>query len=233
MSKTTTNTTVTTNNTKVDFFQSARTLSTRTSEFFRCIIKKAELNTIYRTKIENNNNSIAGIDDMLEKGTNLDVTVEDLNRMRTNYVTINEGLKIEWDNLLKEQASFEYNEHDKKFRKAIKDATCLEDVKSAVVSFYKAYELDVTNTTFETAVLESIGKKVDTRTIVKSNGTKALKYDVTNALKNLYGVAFEFMVEAGTIKPADIPSVLVDKYAKKSNKKDKKANRSQKKAEVK
>ena len=145
---------------KVDFFQSARTLSTWTSEFFRCIIKKAELNTIYGSKIDANEKSIAAIDDMLEKGTNLDVTVEDLNRMRTNYVTINEGLKVEWDKLLKEQASFEYNEHDKKFRKAMKDATCLEDVKTAVENFYKAYKLDVTGTTFETAVLESIGKKI-------------------------------------------------------------------------
>nr|DAK87568.1 MAG TPA: hypothetical protein [Bacteriophage sp.]DAS83228.1 MAG TPA: hypothetical protein [Caudoviricetes sp.]DAZ80819.1 MAG TPA: hypothetical protein [Caudoviricetes sp.] len=211
----------TTNNAKVDFFQSARTLSTRTSEFFRCIIKKAELNTIYGSKIDANNNSIAAIDDMLEKGTNLDVTVDDLNRMRANYVTINEGLKVEWDKLLKEQASFEYNEHDKKFRKAMKDATCLEDVKIAVASFYKAYKLDVSGTTFEIAVLESIGKKIDTKTVVKSNGTKALKYDVTNALKNLYGVGFEWMVEAGTIKPADIPSVLTDKYTKKSKKNNK------------
>ena len=220
MSKTT-NTTVTTNNAKVDFFQAARTLSTRTSEFFRCIIKKAELNTIYGSKIDANEKSIAAIDDMLEKGTNLDVTVEDLNRMRANYVTINEGLKVEWDKLLKEQASFEYNEHDKKFRKAMKDATCLEDVKTAVENFYKAYKLDVAGTTFETAVLESIGKKVDTKTVVRSNGSKALKYDVTNALKNLYGVGFEWMVEAGTIKPADIPSVLTDKYTKKSKKNNK------------
>lgn len=220
MSKTT-NTTVATNNAKVDFFQSARTLSTRTSEFFRCIIKKAELNTIYGSKIDANEKSIVAIDDMLEKGTNLDVTVEDLNRMRTNYVTINEGLKVEWDKLLKEQASFEYNEHDKKFRKAMKDAKSLEDVKTAVENFYKTYKLDVSGTTFETAVLESIGKKVDTKAVVKSNGTKALKYDVTNALKNLYGVGFEWMVEAGTIKPADIPSVLTDKYTKKSKKNNK------------
>ena len=217
MSKTTTTTTATANK-NVDFFQSARTLSERTSEFFRCIIKKAELNTIYGSKIDANEKSITSIDDMLEKGSDLDVTVEDLNRMRDNYVTINEGLKIEWDKLLKEQASFEYNEHDKKFRKAMKDATCLEDVKSAVENFYKAYKLDVSGTTFETAVLESIGKKIDTKTVVKSNGTKALKYDVTNALKNLYGVGFEWMVEAGTIKPADIPSVLTDKYTKKSKK---------------
>ena len=50
---------------------------------------------------------------------------------------------------------------------------------------------------------------------------KVLKYDVTNALKNLYGVGFEWMVEAETIKPADIPSVLTDKYTKKSKKNNK------------
>lgn len=221
MSKITTTTNNATVNAKVDFFQSARTLSTRTSEFFRCIIKKAELNTIYGSKIDANEKSIAAIDDMLEKGTNLDVTVEDLNRMRANYVTINESLKVEWDKLLKEQASFEYNEYDKKFRKAMKDAKCLEDVKTAVENFYKAYKLDVSGTTFETAVLESIGKKIDTKTVVKSNGAKAMKYDITNALKNLYGVGFEWMVEAGTIKPADIPSVLTDKYTKKSKKNNK------------
>ena len=50
MPKTTTTTTATTNK-NVDFFQSARSLSERTSEFFRCVIKKAELNTIYKSKI--------------------------------------------------------------------------------------------------------------------------------------------------------------------------------------
>ena len=217
---TTNNTTKTAN---IDFFQSSKELASRTSEFFRCVVKKAELNTIYGAKIENNNNSIAGIDDMLEKGTKMDVTKEDLERMRANYITMNEALKLEWDKLLAEQATFEYTEHDKKFRKAMKDAKNIDNVKLAVRSFFKSYKLDIENTTFETAVLDSIGKKVDTRTIVKSNGTKALKYDVTNALKNLYGVGFEFMVEAGTIKPADIPTVLVDKYSKKS--KSKKSNK--------
>lgn len=217
MSKTTTTTTTK----KVDFFQSARTLSTRTSEFFRVVIKKAELNTIYSAKINDNNNSIASIDDMLTNGTNINVSKEDLLKMRENYVTLNDGLKLEWDKLLTEQATFSYNEHDKAFKKAMKNAETLDEVKTAVREFYKAYKLTVDNTTFETAVLESIGKKINTKKLVKSNGTKATVYDVANALKNLYAVGFEWMVEAGTIKSADIPTVLVDKYSKKSGKKNK------------
>lgn len=217
MSKTTNNNTTK----RVDFFQSARTLSTRTSEFFRVVIKKAELNTIYSAKINDNNNSIASIDDMLTNGTNINVSKEDLLKMRENYVTLNEGLKLEWDKLLTEQATFSYNEYDKAFKKAMKNAETINDVKTAVREFYKAYKLTVDNTTFETAVLESIGKKINTKKLVKSNGTKATVYDVANALKNLYAVGFEWMVEAGTIKSADIPTVLVDKYSKKSGKKNK------------
>lgn len=217
-------------NTKnVDFFKSSKELAARTAEFFRVILKKAELNTIYSAKIAANENSIASIEDMLEKGTSIDVPKEELEKIRENYVTINEGLKLEWDKLIEEQATFMYTEYDKIFKKALKDAKNLDDVKVAVRSFFKNYKLDIENTTFETAVLESIGKKVDVKTVVKYNGTKALRYDTANALKNLYGVAFEYMVEAGTIKSVTIPTVLREKYTKKSNKKDKKA----KKAEVK
>lgn len=220
----TTNTTnnTTTNTTKVDFFRSSRTLASRTSEFFRVVIKKAELNTIYSEKISSNESSIATIDDMLKNGSKLDVSEEELTKMRENYVTINDALKIEWEKLLAEQATFEYTANDKKFKKAMKNATSTDDVKNAIRDFFKEYKLEVANTTFENAVLESIGKKVTVKTLVKSNGTKALTYDVTNALKNLYGVSFEWMVEAGTIKPANIPSVLQKKYEKKkTNKKNK------------
>lgn len=218
MTNTTNKNTVTANTAKVDFFQSARTLSTRTAEFFRCVIKKAELNTIYNEKIQKAQNSIEASINVIENGSTI-ITKEEAQASIEKWQKVIEVYKEELAKLLKEQASFEYTDYDKVFRKTMKDATSLEDVKTAVRAFYKSYKLDVANTTFENAVLESIGKKVDTKTIVKSNGTKVLKYDVTNALKNLYGVAFEWMVEAGTIKPADIPSVLVDKYAKKSKNK--------------
>ncbi len=89
-------------------------------------------------------------------------------------------------------------------------------------AFFREYKLVIDNTTFETALVDSIGKRIDKRTVVTSGGTKCMNYDSTNALKNMYGVSFEWMVEAGTIKNADIPSVLVDKYAKKDSKKGKK-----------
>lgn len=216
-------TTKTTNNdARVDFFKSARTLSTRVAEYFRVVIKKEELRVTYSTKIQNNINSIAGIDDALEKGTKLDVTKEELEKMRENYVSMNESLQNEWDNLVEEQANFELTGNDKKFRKAVKNAKSIDDLRIACRAFFREYKLVIDNTTFESALIESIGKRIDKRTVVTSGGTKCMNYDSTNALKNMYGVSFEWMVEAGTIKNADIPSVLVDKYAKKDSKKGKK-----------
>lgn len=216
-------TTKTTNNdARVDFFKSARTLSTRVAEYFRVVIKKEELRVTYSTKIQNNINSIAGIDDALEKGTKLDVTKEELEKMRENYVSMNESLQNEWDNLVEEQANFELTGNDKKFRKAVKNAKSIDDLRIACRAFFREYKLVIDDTTFESALIESIGKRIDKRTVVTSGGTKCMNYDSTNALKNMYGVSFEWMVEAGTIKNADIPSVLVDKYAKKDSKKGKK-----------
>lgn len=216
-------TTKTTNNdARVDFFKSARTLSTRVAEYFRVVIKKEELRVTYSTKIQNNINSIAGIDDALEKGTKLDVTKEELEKMRENYVSMNESLQNEWDNLVEEQANFELTGNDKKFRKAVKNAKSIDDLRIACRAFFREYKLVIDGTTFESALIESIGKRIDKRTVVTSGGTKCMNYDSTNALKNMYGVSFEWMVEAGTIKNADIPSVLVDKYAKKDSKKGKK-----------
>ena len=218
----TTTKTTTNNDARVDFFKSSRTLSARVAEYFRVVIKKEELRVTYSAKIQNNVNSIAGIDDMLEKGTKLDVTKEELEKMRENYVSMNESLQAEWDNLVAEQASFELTGNDKKLRKAVKNAKSIEDLKIACRAFFREYKLVIDNTTFETALVDSIGKRIDKRTVVTSGGTKCMNYDATNALKNMYGVSFEWMVEAGTIKNADIPSVLVDKYAKKDSKKGKK-----------
>lgn len=217
---TTTNKT-TNNDARVDFFKSARTLSTRVAEYFRVVIKKEELRTIYTAKINDNNASLSGVDDMLEKGTDM-WTPEELIVLREKYVARIGELQAEWDKLVAEQANFELTGNDKKFRKAVKNAKSIDDLKIACRAFFREYKLVIDGTTFETALVDSIGKRIDKRTVVTSGGTKCMNYDSTNALKNMYGVSFEWMVEAGTIKNADIPSVLVDKYAKKGSKKDKK-----------
>jgi len=222
MTKNTTNTTITNNNSKVDFFSSSKELSSRTAEYFRVVIHKAEIKTIFSAKIENTMNSIAAVNDMLAGHTKIDVPAEKLNEMLENYKSILASLEAERDKQLKEEACFAWTDTDKSFKKCVAKAERYEQVLTEVRVWFKHYGLIIDNTTFETAVMKSIGQKTSPKKIVTSNGTKALVYDASNALKNLYAVGFEWMVEAGTIKPAQIPSVLRDKYAKKSKKDEKK-----------
>ena len=219
-----TNTTVTANNAKVDFFSSSRELSLRTAEYFRVVIHKAEIKAIFAAKIESTMNSIAGINDMLANNTQIDISKEKLEEMLANYTSILTSLEEEQEKQLKEEACFAWTDTDKSFKKCVAKAEKYEQVLAEVRAWYKHYGLVIDNTTFETAVMNSIGQKTNVKTMVKSNGTKALVYDASNALKNLYAVGFEWMVEAGTIKPAQIPSVLRDKYTKtkKNSKKDEK-----------
>lgn len=219
-----TNTTATANNAKVDFFASSRELSSRTAEYFHVVIHKAEIKAIFAAKIESTMNSIAGINDMLAGNTQIDISKEKLEEMLANYTSILASLEEEQEKQLKEEACFAWTDTDKSFKKCVAKAEKPEQVLSEVRAWFKHYGLVIDNTTFETAVMNSIGKKINQKKIVKSNGTKALVYDASNALKNLYAVGFEWMVEAGTIKPAQIPSVLRDKYTKtkKNNKKDEK-----------
>lgn len=219
---TTNKTNTTANNAKVDFFASSRELSSRTAEFFRVMLHKAEIKTVYSAKIENTMNSIAGVEDMLAGKTKIDISEDKLNEMLKNYQTILAGLESERDKLLKEEASFSLTETDKSFKKCVGKATRREQVLTEVRAWFKHYNLIIDNTTFEVAVMESIGQKTSVKRLVNSNGEKVLVYDASNALKNLYAISFEWMVQAGTIKAAMIPSVLQDKYAKKSKKSNKK-----------
>lgn len=219
-----TNTTATANNAKVDFFSSSRELSLRTAEYFRVILHKAEIKAISSAKIASTMNSIAGINDMLAGNTQIDISKEKLEEMLANYTSILTSLEEEQEKQLKEEACFAWTDTDKSFKKCVAKAERPEQVLSEVRAWFKHYGLVIDNTTFETAVMNSIGQKTNVKKMVKSNGTKALVYDASNALKNLYAVSFEWMVEAGTIKPAQIPSVLRNKYTKtkKNSKKDEK-----------
>ena len=219
-----TNTTATANNAKVDFFSSSRELSLRTAEYFRVVIHKAEIKAIFAAKIESTMNSIAGINDMLAGNTQIDISKEKLEEMLANYTSILTSLEEEQEKQLKEEACFAWTDTDKSFKKCVAKAERYEQVLAEVRAWYKHYGLVIDNTTYETQVMNTKGQKTNVKKIEKSNGTKTLVYDASNALKNLYAVGFEWMVEAGTIKPAQIPSVLRDKYTKtkKNNKKDEK-----------
>lgn len=212
-----------TKTTNVDFFKANKTLSTRTSDYFKKVLKRAELNEIYNAKITLCNQQIEAYENALNDGSKIkgldskEVIAERIKEQET----AREGYATELAEL-KEKNAFILDDNDKLFKKNVSKAEGIGQVKSACEVFFKSYNLDIKNTEFENAIIESIGKKSSVKKLVKTGGTKTLMFDGNNALKNMYAVSFEYMVEKGTIKPAQIPSVLRHKYEKKSAKKSNK-----------
>ena len=212
----------TTKKMNVDFFQASKNLSDRTAEFFRCVIKRDEIKTVYGQKIQKIQDSLDSTVDMIENGTKIKgFTPEKLSEMKSGYEQRLAELRQEMDKLLSEQANFAYDDNDKKFKKSLRNAETETVVMGAIRGFFLTYGLKVADTSFEKRARDSIGQKINNKTLVKSEGRTALVFDVNNALKNLYAVSFEEMVKAGTIKPAQIPEVLRNKYTKKKEDKKK------------
>ena len=203
---------------KVDFFKADRKLAERTAELFRCVIAKAEINQTYAKAIEHCEEQIQTRRDMIDEKDFAVSSEVELKASIAEYVEVQNALRAERDNLTAEVAKFEWTKADRDFSKAVRNATSVDNLKTAVRAWFKVYGLTIANTTFEKDVIATIGKRVDLKTIVTSDGTKALKWDATNARKNMYACSFEAMVQAGTIGKAYIPSLLQEKYAKKSKK---------------
>lgn len=214
--------TATKNINRVDFFQASRDLSDRVSEFFRCVLHKKELNLIYNEKISSEEKSLENLLEIDEKGTTIPELQDPIARekMATVKMARIEELRRQKQEQIDKEATFTWTDSDKEFKKSIKNATCNDEIVKAVRKWFADYTLVIDGTDFERACIESVGKKIKDRKIIDSEGAECMAYDENNALKNMYGVSFEYMVQAGTIKSAQIPEVLREKYAKKGSKKN-------------
>lgn len=215
---TTTNNTTTTS---IDFFKADRALSTRVSEYFRCVLQKREIEVRFNEKIQALTTSIDNLDKL--EGS---LMADKIPEMKVTYETQIAALKKERDELINETAKFELTEGDKTLKKSVaklvkNNKVTDEALEEAIAKWFDAYNLNVRGTKFVAEIIKSIGNKSDAKTLVKSNGLVADILNTANVLKMVYAKSFNRMVEAETIKPAQIPTLLRDKYAKKATKKNK------------
>lgn len=119
-------------------------------------------------------------------------------------------------------------EENEKFNYTVEDLAVYEtykkggDMQQALITWFKAYKFDVTDTQLLDDLLDAIsGKRQATnRTIVRSGATQFTDIRSKNdVLRTLYSELATKMIEAGTLKPSWLPSDIVEYYAPK--KKDK------------
>lgn len=201
----------------VDFFCANRELSDRVSEFFRCVLRKKEINLEYSNKITELQNSIENLEKLAGS-----IMADQIPALKQAAYDQLQTFESDRKKLIDEQATFEYTQADKDFKKAMSKNPAADEVMEEVGKWFDNYGLNVRDTFFMEEVCGTFGMKIDYKTIVNTDGKRTLKVDSNNVLKNLYACAYEHMVAVGTIKANQIPELVRKAYMpKKVNKKNK------------
>ena len=206
---------------RVDFFKADRYMSLRVAEYARCRILKKEIQLAYAKKIDDINKALNNLANL--KGS---IIEKNIPSMRSAYLAQLAEYEKERDARIAEECKFEFTEHDKAFKKAMKNANTASDLQSdAVVAWFDVFGCDVRDSYFLDEVLAYFGGKFDFKQFVATNGEDGRVIDATRALDMMYWSAYTHMVRVGTIKATQIPELVREKYApkptKKSNKKAK------------
>lgn len=194
---------------KIDFTKADRTMSTRVEEYVKVRILRKAIQKDYSDKIKAIDSSLENLEKL--KGSLLEDSIPG---QRALYVEQREALIKACDEQIAKECTFEYTENDKNFKKALKGVDCnnTDVVSAAVITWFKAYNLDVTDTYFLNDIISAIGGKEDYHKLVDTDGENGVSVDNNRALSTLYWVAFNAMVVAGTISKAQIPDIIKNNY---------------------
>lgn len=201
----------------VDFFQAKRELSDHVVSFMTSKIWRKEINLRYAELIQNQQNLLDAEKKYAGSLHPVHLTAEERQKIFENIHNLEKARDEELSKF-----SFTLSEADKTLKKALSGGEKTgAQIYSAVCAWFESYGLDVDGTTFISDVIKTFGDKFDMKTLVNSKENKCLKLDVTRAIQNVYCMCYTAMCNAGTIKPAQIPEIVREKYVKKDKKKDK------------
>lgn len=204
---------------RVDFFKANRNLSERVVEFMRCRVWKKAIQLEFDSKIQAAKATIenyAKLEGSIMKEHAEEVRIAGLAQIAE--------FEKQRDEQIEAEAKFEFTEADKTFKKSLKSADGAADlIADAVCEWFENYGLDISDTYFLDEILNQFGSKFDFRKFVATNAQDARALDVTRALEMMYCTAYTHMISAGTIKAAQIPQIVQDKYAPKKKKSSKKS----------
>lgn len=212
---------------KADLFKAQKTMSTRVEEYVKCrVLRKAIMKT-YEGQIKAYDALIASLENL--SGS---ILAEKSEERRVQYTAERQATVDARNKQLKDEATFELTDGDKKFKKSIK-GLAMDDtgIKSAVIAWFKNYNLDVDDTYLLKDVLDAIGGKESIDKLVDTNGLDGVVVDETRALNMLYWVAFRHMATVGTIKAAQIPDIVKDNFGTAARKAKAEAKKAAKKTE--
>lgn len=196
---------------KVNYYAISKELSNMVSTYMFRFVWQNEVRATYSPKIayyrlalDDKNTTVKGID---EKPLT-----------REQILSRIDDLENEMADILSAKWRYENDKDVVELKNACRGAESA-DVKKAITTFLAHAGMDSENATriVKQAIIDC-GSSMNCRVLVQSDGTKVRKFNANKALSCTMAILFEEMVQAGTIRPVQIPSLLRDKYGKKEQK---------------
>ena len=212
-------------NKKVDLFKASEAMSERVSDYMNKKVWGIVLKTRYQfdlAKAEKRQEFWVSENDRLKKKTGENKYVQEIEDIKAEIVE----LQTKYEDQRQKEATFAYTDADKTFYKLYEKAEDKESVLKAVRQWFAPYKLvDIEGSTLEESIYDAItgDRRASARTIINSGATKfTQKRSKNDVLGLFYSRLSELMLEAGTLKPSEIPEDVREQFApKKKAKKSK------------
>ena len=208
---------------KTDLFKANKVMAERVAEFMRTKVWGITLKARFKKEEESILASIEGLK-KLDGSVLADKSKDSISALEKKLDELAEKLSKQ----LEEEAKFDFTDNDKNFYKGYKSAKTEEEVASAIIGWFKVYNLEVSaDNDIVVAINDAISgkKRASASTIIRSGATQFVddKRSKGDVIGLLYGTLAERMLEVGTLKATEIQEDVREFYApKKKEKKESK-----------
>lgn len=224
---------------KVDFFEGSKEFKARTLQVIKYDLNRSALVKEYKANISRLESNIECDRNDIEliktgratrSGETEEYLLERIGKYESEIEKRNKTFETE--KAAMERVQLGSLEHEKVFKESMKNIA-YDDVDmrtKAARTFFKAVNLDISDTDFEKSIVASIGADASERVRVESFGKSGMIINPNKALKNIYNVAFEYLAGVNIVTQKDIPEYLIGYYkAKKEEAEKRKAKKNEKK----
>jgi hypothetical protein len=203
---------------KIHWFDANRAFSVNVAEYMAAVVWKKEINLRLGAEINSVQESLVNVDKMA--GSVLQDRIPELKK--TFLARLGE-LEVQRKEEIQRQGTYTPAAADSLLKRTLtryaQGKPGAIDPVEALQVWFASYGLTVEeDSPIIREILEGAGEKLDFRTLVSTDGRVATNFNATNCYKMAFCKVYEHMVNAGTIKPVQIPAIVRDKYAKKTKK---------------
>ena len=208
---------------KINMFKADRAMAARVEDFATLYISKITDSKRHSSLIKSIDGTIKGLNNSLGSALDKETAVTAVEAQ----IALKDAENARYKKACEDRAKWVWAEEDVELYKAISaynssmnpSAEQTETVENAVIAWFSAWGLETDKNTniIKDIVRATGGLKIATSRVIVNSGAETWTSARTKAdvLKVAYAVTLQYMIKAGTVKPAAIPDDIREAFAPK------------------